>query len=182
MRYKSLENLRRAQKRSSQTATLKPLMVVVCLAVAGWHAMSGSLAAQQVYSPEVRKISESLSCRCGCSYQPLSACNMIDCPSAIPLRQEIAGQLKQGKTQAEIIRDLVSKYGKSILSAPPSQGFDLAAWIMPFAALSLGLIAVYFVIKSWLRRKPVLSAPNATVASVPSEYRQRMEKELKDFE
>ncbi len=142
-------------------------------------ALSGHDASAQVVSPEVRKASEAFYCQCSCRHQ-LSACGMISCGSATPLRAEIADYLKQGKTQQQIVDSFVAKYGKVILSAPTGEGFDLAAWIMPFAALFFGLIVVYFVIKAWLHRKPALAAQGAGMVSIPDDYRQRMETELKD--
>ncbi len=103
---------------------------------------------------------------------------MLNCGSATPLRTEIQEHLKQGKSQQEIVDAFVAKYGKVILSAPPAKGFDLAAWVTPFAALGLGLMAVYFVIKAWVQRRPALVAPAA--GRIPDAYRDRMEKELKD--
>lgn len=136
---------------------------------------SGQFA--QVFSPEVKTASEAFVCQCGCNHQ-LSACGMLNCGSATPLRTEIQEHLKQGKTQQEIVQAFVAKYGKVILAAPTTQGFDLAAWLTPFGALALGLILVYFVIKAWTQRKPAIAgAPSA----IPDTYRDQIEKELKDL-
>jgi cytochrome c-type biogenesis protein CcmH/NrfF len=133
----------------------------------------------QVFPPEVKKASEAFVCQCGCNHQ-LSACGMVNCGSATPLRQEIAEHLKQGKTQQQIVDAFVAKYGKVILSAPTTQGIDLAAWMTPFVVLMLGLFLVYVVIKTWVRRRPALFSGKAS--SIPEDYRQRMERELKDLE
>lgn len=132
----------------------------------------------QVFSPEVKKASEAFVCQCGCNHQ-LSACGMLNCGSATPLRTEIQEHLKGGKSQKEIVESFVAKYGKVILAAPTTQGFDLAAWLTPFVALSLGLIVVYFVIKSWTQRKPALAGTASR--KIPDTYRDKMEKELKDL-
>lgn len=107
---------------------------------------------------------------------------MVNCGSATPLREEIAEHLKQGRTQQQIVDAFVAKYGKVILSAPTTQGFDLAAWITPFVMLLLGLILVYVVIKAWVQRKPALAQPAGSTGAIPQDYRERMEKELKDCE
>jgi cytochrome c-type biogenesis protein CcmH len=133
----------------------------------------------QVFSPEVRNASEAFVCQCGCNHQ-LSACGMLNCGSATPLRTEIQEHLKQGKTQQEIVQAFVAKYGKVILAAPTTQGFDLAAWLTPFAALAFGLILIYFVIKVWIQRKPALAGAPSTPA-IPDTYREQIEKELKDL-
>lgn len=131
----------------------------------------------QVFPPEVKEASEAFVCQCGCNHQ-LSACGMLNCGSATPLRSEIQEHLKQGKSQKEIVDAFVAKYSKVILAAPTTRGFDLAAWLTPFAALSFGLIVVYFVIKAWSQRKPALAANAAR--TIPDAYRDKMEKELKD--
>jgi cytochrome c-type biogenesis protein CcmH len=133
----------------------------------------------QVFSPEVRNASEAFVCQCGCNHQ-LSACGMLNCGSATPLRTEIQEHLKQGKTQQEIVQAFVAKYGKVILAAPTTQGFDLAAWLTPFAALAFGLILIYFVIKVWIQRKPALAGAPSTPA-IPDTYRDQIEMELKDL-
>ena len=111
----------------------------------------------QVFPPEVKKASEPFVCQCRCNHQ-LSACDMFGCGSAIPLREEIQGHLKQGKSQQQIVDAFVAKYGQNILSAPPK-----SAWVTPFAVLSCGLILVFFVIKAWTQRKPKLAAAPAAV-------------------
>jgi hypothetical protein len=128
----------------------------------------------QVFPPEVKKASEPFVCQCRCNHQ-LSACDMFGCGSAIPLREEIQAHIKEGKSQQQIIDAFVAKYGQNILSAPPK-----TAWVTPFVALSCGLVLVFFVIKAWTQRKPALArAP--TAVSIPSGYREKLEKELEDL-
>jgi len=148
----------------------KASKVLLWLALAIWP--SAQLA--QVFPPEVKKASESFVCQCRCNHQ-LSACDMYGCGSAIPLREEIQEHLKQGRSQQQIIDAFVAKYGQNILSAPPK-----SAWVTPFAALSGGLILVFFVIKAWTQRKPKL-VTTSPAASMPDAYRERLEKELKDL-
>lgn len=134
----------------------------------------------QIVSPEVRKVSERFVCQCGCNHQ-LSACAMLNCGSATPLRAEIAALLQEGKTEEQIAGLLVAKYGKRILSAPTTKGFDLTAWILPFLMLLVGLFFVAIIIHYWLRRRAVVVVVAGSPSSVPDEYRERMEKELKDL-
>jgi len=155
------------------------LNIALTIMLATVSFVTPSLPFAQVFPPEVKKASESFVCQCSCNHQ-LSACGMLNCGSATPLRTEIQEHLKQGKPQKEIVQAFVAKYGKVILAAPTTQGFDLAAWLTPFAVLSFGLIVVYFVIKVWTQRKPAL-AGNASTRVVPDAYRDKMEKELEDL-
>ncbi|MSO22763.1 MAG: hypothetical protein EXQ58_05805 [Acidobacteria bacterium] len=153
------------------------IALTTMLAAASFVTPSSQFA--QVFSPEVKNASEAFVCQCGCNHQ-LSACGMLNCGSATPLRAEIQGHITEGKSQKEIVEAFVAKYGKMILAAPTTQGFDLAAWLTPFAVLLFGLIVVYFVIKAWTQPQPVL-AGNASTPVIPDDYRDKMEKELKDL-
>jgi cytochrome c-type biogenesis protein CcmH len=134
----------------------------------------------QIVSPEVRKVSERFVCQCGCNHQ-LSACAMLNCGSATPLRAEIDSYLKEGKTEEQIVLLFVGKYGKRILSAPTTKGFDLTAWILPFLMLLAGLLFVALIIHYWLRRRAAAAVAAESPAPVSDEYRQRLEKELKEM-
>ncbi len=155
------------------------LNIALTTVLAGASFVASSSQFAQVFSPEVKNASEAFVCQCSCNHQ-LSACGMLNCGSATPLRTEIQGHLTEGKSQKEIVEAFVAKYGKVILAAPTTQGFDLAAWLTPFAALLFGLIVVYFVIKAWTQPQPVL-AGNASTPVIPDDYRDKMEKELKDL-
>ena len=135
----------------------------------------------QIVSPEVRKISERFVCQCGCNEQ-LSVCAMLNCGSATPLRTEIAELLKQGKTEREIADVFVAKYGKVILAAPTTQGFDLTAWTLPFVMLFLGLVLIYFLIKAWAKRNTLAVLESGASAEIPEDYQHRIERELKDLD
>ena len=80
------------------------------------------------------EIEEALTCQCGCGLT-VHSCNHVQCPSGIPLKEEIAGQLAAGKTGAEVLTYFSTKYGEKILSSPTTTGFNLVAWVTPFAAV-----------------------------------------------
>lgn len=136
-----------------------------------------SPASAQIFSPEVKKVSENFVCQCSCNHQ-LSGCGMLHCGSANPLRSEIDLKLQAGMTEEQIVDDFVAKYGGVILSAPTGEGFDLVAWTLPVVALLAGLLVLYRVVRVWTRRRPL----PASTPAVPEAYRNRMEKELKDFD
>ena len=135
----------------------------------------------QVFSPEVKKVSENFVCQCGCNHQ-LSGCGMLHCGSANPLRAEIDEKLKAGMTENQIVDDFIDKYGKVILAAPTGEGFDLAAWALPVVAFLLGLIVVYRVIRAWVQPKPVSASAEGQLAAIPEDYEKRLEEELKKLD
>lgn len=129
-------------------------------------------------SPEARysKIGHGLMCMCGCN-QVLIECNHVGCSYSTRMLAEIREGLARGDNDSLILQSFVQKYGNTVLAAPTTTGFNRIAWIMPFAALFLGTVAVITVVRTWKRRtvsSPV--RPPATPEQL-DEYRQRARKE-----
>ena len=136
-------------------------------------------------APSFQEIEESLTCQCGCGLT-VHSCNHLQCPSAIPLREEIRAQLALGLGKEAILTHFADKYGEKILSAPTTTGFNLAAWIMPFFAVSLGTVFVVFTLLRWRRpRRVVAPIERPTPVSPPgaaSAHEKILERELDQFE
>jgi cytochrome c-type biogenesis protein CcmH/NrfF len=126
-------------------------------------------------------LEESLTCQCGCGLT-VHACNHLQCPSAGPLREEIRAQMALGKSKAEILAYFRNKYGEKILSAPTTTGFNVVAWVMPFALVILGGLIVGLAIMRWSGRAQQESPAEQGPARPPSPYDKILERELKDFE
>jgi cytochrome c-type biogenesis protein CcmH len=124
------------------------------------------------------RISDALVCQCGCS-MILRQCNHFECPSAIPMRKKIEEQILAGTSEETIIAGFVEEYGKVVLSTPPPEGVDLAAWVMPGFAILIGLFVLsYFVADQLTKRKVKAPEPPAPDPSVVK----RIEQELKTIE
>jgi len=134
--------------------------------------------------PSFQEIEESLTCQCGCGLT-VHACNHLQCPSAIPLRQEIRQQLALGLDKEQVLAHFEQKYGEKILSSPTTQGFNLTAWTTPFIALAAGGVLVVLTLRRWRRAS---ERPTArTVAAVPnpgelSAHERTLERELERFD
>lgn len=140
--------------------------------------LPATLGAQdQVDKDAFRRISDRLICQCGCNYG-LSHCPHLQCPSAPKLRALIRDKLAAGQSEPEIIQAMVADFGPAILAAPPAHGFNLTAWVMPFAALLLGLWVAQHVLRRW-RRRPQTPAADPTLVD---RYRSRVEKEMRNLE
>jgi cytochrome c-type biogenesis protein CcmH len=153
-----------------------------------------ALAAQTVSTGDptharLREIGEKLKCQCtqgGCAYT-VGSCNMLHCHFREEVHDQMRADIAAGASDDTIIGKLKEKYGTLILAAPPAQGFNLMGWVMPFAALLLGLVVLRAVILRW--RRPALAGggmAGATSAAVVSpsplldKYRDQIEKELED--
>ncbi len=120
-------------------------------------------------------LEEALTCQCGCGLT-VHACNHLQCPSGIPLKAEIASQLALGKTREEVLSYFAGKYGEKILSAPTTSGFNIVAWVMPFAVVLIAATIIVVLTRRWRRRAPATERP-APAAGDPA-LRARLEAEL----
>jgi cytochrome c-type biogenesis protein CcmH len=123
-------------------------------------------------------IEEALTCQCGCGLT-VHSCNHVQCPSGIPLKEEIASQLAAGKGREEILTYFSTKYGEKILSAPTTTGFNMVAWVTPFVVV-LGAGAMIVAASRRWRRPAAPAAPVPT--PMDDARRARLRDELDHFE
>jgi cytochrome c-type biogenesis protein CcmH len=98
-----------------------------------------------------KEIGHQLMCICSCG-QILLECNHVGCPSSDGMRNELMVALTRGDSDSLVQQAFVQKYGPTVLAAPTTTGFDRTAWIVPFAALAMGLSIVVLVIRAWKNR------------------------------
>lgn len=134
----------------------------------------------------VQQIAEGLTCQCGCGLT-VANCNHPNCEFSVPVREQIDGMLGRGMSGAQVIAYFRGKYGEKILSAPTMQGFNILAWIMPFAAIVAGGALVAFTVGRWRSNSPApapLDAPasgaDLSGGNFDPELRRRLERELRD--
>jgi cytochrome c-type biogenesis protein CcmH len=90
--------------------------------------------------------------------------SVADSPSemAQQMRTIVREQLAAGKSPEEIKDFFVSKYGQWVLLKPETSGFSLLLWLLPYVALTLGVIIALMVIRRWVqRRAPPMPAVHA---------------------
>ncbi|MBI4303998.1 MAG: cytochrome c-type biogenesis protein CcmH [Chloroflexi bacterium] len=125
-------------------------------------------------------IANQLICQCGC-YMVLNNCTHQECSSRETMLAAIKVKVDQGESAEAIVQSFVRGYGEKVLSEPPKRGFNLTAWISPFAGLLVGAAVVYLLVKKWVRRG-VQSTANVTDSEEQDEeYRQRLERELREY-
>ena len=118
-------------------------------------------------SPSTRfdKVGHKLMCTCGCA-EILLECNHVGCPNSSGEIAELRTQMDTGASDPQIFTVFAAKYGPTILASPMRGGFDDVAWIVPFAVLSLGILAIILLIRMWKRRHARL-APALPQAPTP---------------
>lgn len=104
----------------------------------------------------------SLMCHCGCTDLTVKVCN---CGTAAAIKSDIAARLAQGNTVAQVVDAYVAQYGEQIRSSPAREGFNLLAWIMPFAAILAGGSMIVTLVRRWRRDPGALPAPDAPLSA-----------------
>lgn len=88
------------------------------------------------------------------------------------LRREIREQMKDNKSDKEIVDFLVARYGDFVLYRPPVKPTTFLLWFGPFVFLAAGAILLFFYLK---RRRRQIEDP-----ALSETQRQQAEALLKD--
>jgi len=149
---------------------LKASLLALILAVA-----SLAQSASQLQTDAVKRVGGKLACLCGTCKNTVADCPMIECHFSKPAKERIAALAAAGKSDADIIDGFVKEYGNQIFAAPPAEGFNLLAWVMPWVAVGAGLAMVWLFIRRF--RKPAAAASPGE-SEILSRYQERIEKDL----
>ncbi|MGI9104464.1 MAG: cytochrome c-type biogenesis protein [Terriglobales bacterium] len=123
------------------------------------------------------KIGHKLMCRCGCG-QILLECNHVGCTYSDKMRNELMAGIERGDSDDLVMQAFVQKYGPTVLAAPTTTGFNRVAWIMPFVALTAGLLVVVSIVRVWNARRTAPAPAASTVDPVVlDDFRRRVHEE-----
>ena len=129
----------------------------------------------------VSDISKQLICQCGCNMVLLN-CSHAECHSREAMTAFINQEIIRGQSEEQIIASFVAQYGEQVLAEPPKRGFNLVAWVTPFAAILAGGGIIYLVLRVWVRRGRRSQAVTVTRHEEEDEvYQHQLEKELQEF-
>jgi len=123
------------------------------------------------------KLGHQMMCTCSCA-QVLLECNHVGCPNSEGMRQELMAGVTNNDSDTTIFDAFVAKYGPTVLAAPTTKGFNLVAWIMPFAVLLLGIFGTALLIRRWKLRTVPMPPPSLTPNFPEIRNRIRHETEL----
>jgi cytochrome c-type biogenesis protein CcmH len=141
--------------------------VVLALAfVAACAVLPGAAAAGAGLTPR-QQVEERLMCYCGCADLTVRVCT---CGTADAIRREIDARLENGETPDQVVAAYVSRHGAQIRSAPSKAGFELLAWITPFAAILLAGSALVIVVRRWGRRAPAGGTGDPRGGAAPAPF------------
>ncbi len=141
------------------------------------------IPATPAYALTSKDIEKELMCQCGCTM----VVDVCDCETANQIRTKITEMMSQGQGKSQIVAYFVNQYGEKMLASPPKRGFNLVAWILPFAAVVVGGAALFFILKAWVRKgREGAEGVSVTLVQPVSvqeseEYRGRLQEELKKY-
>jgi cytochrome c-type biogenesis protein CcmH len=127
----------------------------------------------------VKALGDKFMCVCGTCNQQLMHCNHLGCPSSVPMKSELAEKIDEGLSDDGVVTYFIDKYGVTVLSAPPTSGFHLTAWIVPFVALGVGVLMVVYFVRRF--RSGWTTAPAPAADADLTKYQRKVEEELSKY-
>ena len=144
------------------------LLVLLCLPLALHATEAKPLAEDEVVEQRLIKIAEEMRCLV-CQNESLAGSRA---DLAEDLRREIRAQIRQGKSDQEVMEFMVTRYGDFVRYRPPVKPTTWLLWFGPF----LLLVAAVGLLVRVLRRRNRLSPETPLTA----EQKQQAEALLRD--
>ncbi len=126
----------------------KSLLIFLILLMPAGLTGSAASAPQQTTVSEIKK---SLVCLCECNMTVEACQGAMTCQFAEKLTAEATQYVEQGMSRQAVLATFTQKYGEHILAAPTKRGFNLTAWILPFAVIVIAGAGIIRVLKHWVR-------------------------------
>ena len=131
------------------------------------------MAADEAVEKRMVAISEELRCLV-CQNESLSGSHA---ELAQDLRREIRSLIKQGKTDAEIMDFMVSRYGDFVRYRPPLKATTYLLWFGPFLLLAGAITALVVYLRR--RARHVAASAESSEMTLSAEERRQAEALLK---
>jgi cytochrome c-type biogenesis protein CcmH len=117
---------------------------------------------------------------CGCN-QVLLECNHVGCAYSERMRGELTTALERGDSDSLVLQSFVQKYGNTVLSAPTSSGFNVIAWIMPFAVFAAATAMTVWLVRLWKSRPVAQPVARPNVGAEELDALRRKAREETEF-
>lgn len=111
-----------------------------------------------------------------CESTPLDVCPTQACAQ---WRELIREKLAAGWSEQEIKDYFVEQYGARVLAAPPAQGFNWLAYLVPPIAILAGVFILLRAMRSWKQPAAAIESELPQPSIVQDEYTRRLEEELR---
>jgi cytochrome c-type biogenesis protein CcmH len=121
-------------------------------AACAWGQASEIAHPDAAVEERLKTLGEELRCLV-CQNQTIADSNA---PLALDLRNQIRGQVAQGRSDDQIRAYMVERYGDFVLYKPPFKATTAALWLGPVLLLMAGVVVFAFVVA---RRRATQAAP-----------------------
>lgn len=122
------------------------------------------LAAHAQETQRAKTLGAKLLCVCGCN-QILTACNHVGCTYSHGMLKELDDRVSRNEPDDLTIQAFVQEYGPTVLAAPPTTGFNRAAWIMPIVVPLIALYLFFELVRRWRQRSAMSTASGPAVSA-----------------
>jgi cytochrome c-type biogenesis protein CcmH len=155
-----------------KTAQAAALAIAVCFSLGATDASS-----------RFNDLSHKLMCTCGCA-ELLGECNHMGCPDSPGELATLRGAIAAGTSDKNILAGFATRYGATVLAAPTTHGFDLVAWIAPFAVFAAAMLGTILLVRRWasvsVSRTPATAGNGANNDPADRERRETIRRETGD--
>jgi cytochrome c-type biogenesis protein CcmH len=115
-------------------------------------------------------------CTCSCG-QMLLKCNHVGCPNSEKMIRQLRTQVASTGDDEAVLNWFRKEWGVTAVVEPSQHGFELLAWVMPFAGLGLGILLLVMIVRKWRARHPIQQTAEVKLDPQLEAYRARAQKE-----
>ncbi|HTV64352.1 MAG TPA: cytochrome c-type biogenesis protein CcmH [Bryocella sp.] len=126
------------------------------------------------------KLGHQLMCMCGCN-QILLECNHVGCTYSDRMRNELAAGIERGDSDSLVLQAFVQKYGNTVLAAPTGKGFNVVAWVTPFAVFVGAVIVTVWLVRLWKSRAVAQPVPQPVMRAEELDELRKKAREETEF-
>lgn len=115
-------------------------------------------------SAEFKAVASQFACTCGCG-QDHFECDPNTCSLTKDFKKDLVEMMNKGWDKDKIRQYYVNIYGEEILTAPEKSGFSLTAWVLPFVVLAAAAVAIFVLIRKWVKKKETVEPEPVSMSS-----------------
>ncbi len=110
------------------------------------------------------EVERRISCPCPCTLDVFTCRTSMPCGFSPRMHSDVMALVEGGHSADEILAAFEQEYGQQVLMAPKREGFNLAGYLVPFAALGTGGVVIAMLIRRWGRRAAAVQAAQAAAS------------------
>ena len=123
-----------------------------------------------------KTVGHKMFCMCGCK-QILVECNHVGCTMSTKMLHQLDAEIASGKNDDLVLQSFVQDFGGSVIAEPPTKGFNILGWLMPFFAVGAGLFVIRGALARWSRPAPAAPAGTPLAPDVLDRIRRDTEED-----